>query len=193
MNPDLYIVASHERFRQLAQELVQANDRVLEVGCSFGKTSEILGKTAHRVIAVDHSPQMLLEATKLCQDLPAVEVHHADARDLQSLKSLMRDADLIFLDIGGDALADKVVLLMQLYLSTWRPRAMVIRNITLAHLLSLTREVEKSPRSYHQTFMLPSQVEIIRRFAERPSKSDRSFAARLARRESEAKPAADLL
>merc|ERR1719242_1391431 len=66
----LCIVCSEtSQFRKLTTTHILCNDSVLELGCSYGKSTElILKQTGNRVIAIDNSNECTQSTASLCRD-----------------------------------------------------------------------------------------------------------------------------
>jgi SAM-dependent methyltransferase len=134
----LVVVSTTERYRRLAGQ-VSAQDTVLEIGCSTGEATRRLVETGARVVAVDVSKEL---TARLAEDLPQANVARLDGRDGAALRALCPEPDVIFLDVGGDALLPNVTSALRVVLLTYRPRLIVVRSYELAVLQGLVAEVE---------------------------------------------------
>jgi len=124
-----HVVADVEDFRSLVGQIVQATDRVVELGASSGETTVILAGSAAQVVAIEKSAERVERLRKLARGQDNIEVVHADAGEVGSITSgLPRPADVLFVDVGGDAPAWRAVALCFEYVRALRPRCVALRN-----------------------------------------------------------------
>ncbi|MDI6773948.1 MAG: class I SAM-dependent methyltransferase [Verrucomicrobiota bacterium] len=128
----LIVTWSVQRFRRLAKELPNAEDSVLEIGCSTGGTTRCLAGRCARVVAVDLGAEVVKNLQAELAAKPNVTVARVDGRDAARLRSLLPDPDLIFLDIGGTALLGNIAVVLRECLQAFMPQALVVRNTELA-------------------------------------------------------------
>ena len=67
----IMICGETETFRALARSQLLPTDSVLEIGCSYGEATALLGRRAARVIAVDVSADALERAAARCEQMCA--------------------------------------------------------------------------------------------------------------------------
>jgi len=146
--PEIIVVSVVEDFRELVNQKVAADDCVLEIGCSAGKTTARLAKACARVVAVDISDEMIDQTRAEAVGCDNVEVVKGDARDITALESLLPDPDVIFLDIGGTALLDNVASLLRQCLRAFRPRLIVVRSHELAEVADLITDARPPARPH---------------------------------------------
>lgn len=132
----LYVVASVEQYRQLARELPQGEDCVVEIGASTGRTTTILAENASTVVAIEKGEPPVAEARRAAQTLRNVRIRRKDAFDISGLFSEAPLADMVFIDVGGDAPVENSVALLRIYRAVYAPREMVLRNITLCKIVN---------------------------------------------------------
>jgi 16S rRNA A1518/A1519 N6-dimethyltransferase RsmA/KsgA/DIM1 with predicted DNA glycosylase/AP lyase activity len=175
-----HFVSTTHCFRRLAKTLPLRTDTVLEIGSSFGHTTEILAKRAKEVHGIEHSKVMIDALNTRFSNNSHVVVHWHDARDIYGIKEIIPKIDLLFFDIGGDAPAHIAVYLSQLYINTYRPRVVVVRNISLAAMLQevVLTEYPNADRRYHKYRNVPSQEQIIEHYRDQAKRSDRKFIER---------------
>ncbi|NSW54525.1 MAG: methyltransferase domain-containing protein [Armatimonadetes bacterium] len=118
-------------YRQLARELPEPGDTVIEIGSAEGHTTHCLARRAGRVIAVEKSAACLDIARERCARHGNITWVHADAFDLGDVQSHTGRADLVFIDIGGSSWAWLALKLAGMYRQMFQPRVMVIRNVGL--------------------------------------------------------------
>lgn len=138
----LHLVASVERYRQLAKELPHREDRVVEIGASTGRTTAILAENAGSVVAVEIGEQFVLKAERSLQTLRNVDLLRMDAFDIGRVLSAAPFADTVFIDVGGDAPVEITIALARIYRAIYGPREMVIRSITLCGIMNAVATCE---------------------------------------------------
>ena len=127
-------------FRQLAT-LIPANTLVLEIGCSYGKATEILANSlemSSQVVGIDISKETITSASK---EYPHIKFVQADClRDPMStlrvheeLCALHTDlTDLVvFVDIGGNRELESLVVLLPWIEKQLNPTTIVVKSETL--------------------------------------------------------------
>ena len=108
---------STAEFRTLANSQVRRGDRVVEIGASTGETTFRLARAAGRdgtVIGLECSESMIAEARRMH---PQLNFQHIDAlMEKMRLLQYCAEADVLFIDVGGDRSKHTVVLLLSLFL-----------------------------------------------------------------------------
>lgn len=181
-NTEITVVSCCHQYRKLAKTLPNTDDSVLEIGFAAGLATEQLAKTAEKIIAVDTSYSLVEEAQNKFSDLTNVSWIHLDARDIESLKQQIPEPDLIFIDIGGDALLGNLCSLLREILFYFMPRQLIVRNFELAILDNLIKEShlpEEDARTRHELgFTMQDNIESLLNLSHSSIASDRLFAAR---------------
>ena len=134
---EIMVAASTETYRRLAAELPLPDDAVLEIGCSSGATTQILARRSRRVLAVDVSAPFVERVRADLAHASGVTALQLDGRDVPDLAAHLPNPDLIFVDIGGNAQLDNVVLQVRQCLMTFSPRVLVVKSAELSALCSL--------------------------------------------------------
>ena len=138
----MHVVSSSVHYRRLAKLLPNENDTVLEVGCSSGLATKVLAKSAKQVIALDNSYDFIQRCKETSGETPNVTFMHIDGRDLDAVTKHCPNPDIIFFDIGGNAMLGNVCSVLRLYLKYFSPRIYVVRSIELALLNAIIEENE---------------------------------------------------
>ncbi|RLF15072.1 MAG: hypothetical protein DRJ97_04975 [Thermoprotei archaeon] len=119
-------------YRRAARRLLEPGGRVLEVGCGFGRTVEVLAKSGYVVLGVDKSPEAVEEAKRRLGELKGAYVEVADGFDVRSVLDLVKrylgEADLVMIDVGGVEDPGRVLSLARTYLKALKPRILVVKN-----------------------------------------------------------------
>lgn len=120
-----------KEFRATIPSYVERDDVVLEIGCEWGTTTEIIADYAKEVIGVDVSPECIRRAR---EKRPKIRFEAMDAFDVVSILALDRAFDVIYLDLSGfsgyASLLD-LIALIQMYQATLRPRVIVVKSLSL--------------------------------------------------------------
>ncbi|MEE2708660.1 MAG: methyltransferase domain-containing protein [Gemmatimonadota bacterium] len=139
---DFIVVSTIEKYRELAQSHITSGHQVLEIGCSYGETTNILAGLAKRVVAIDIAAEMISHARKALSQTRNVELVLHDARDLSKISELIPRPHAIFIDIGGNQQLDKIATVLRSCLTRFKSELLVVRNVELAGMVSLVTEVE---------------------------------------------------
>ena len=142
----IIVVSSVEDFRRLARTQVAADESVLEIGCSTGRTTKVLARACARVVALDCSREMVERARRELSGRENVQIVRGDARDIAAVGELLPEPDAIFLDIGGNALLDNVASLLRQCLRAFRPRLIVVRSHELADVAGMITDARPPTR-----------------------------------------------
>ena len=65
---------------EIAQKFINANDKVLEIGCGAGSLAALINRRGAKITAIDISEKMLTEARK---KTPEAEFHHLTALEIE--------------------------------------------------------------------------------------------------------------
>lgn len=124
-----------KEYRATIPTYVERDDVVLEVGCEWGTTTEILAEYAKEAIGVDISPECIRRAREM---RPNIRFEVVDAFDMASLLALGRTFNKIYLDLSGfsgyASLLD-LIALIQMYEATLCPRVIVVKSQSLKQFI----------------------------------------------------------
>jgi precorrin-6B methylase 2 len=147
---EIHVVATAQRYRRLARELPLPTDSALEIGCSTGMTTRVLARSCASVVAVDIDPERVKTLQADLAHIDSVRVSGADGRLPADLAALIDKPDLIFMDVGGNALLDNVACVLRQCLRAFSPRVLVVRSYELSAVFSLVKSVEKPDYWFRQ-------------------------------------------
>uniref|UniRef100_A0A7S1B2F9 Methyltransferase domain-containing protein n=1 Tax=Noctiluca scintillans TaxID=2966 RepID=A0A7S1B2F9_NOCSC len=124
-------------YRAAAIKLVDATDRVLEVGSHVGGTTKVLAGLGCRLIGLDQQA-MLVEQARV--NLPHVQFEVADAFDASRVMALAASLEpanftKVFIDISGSRDLSTVARLIVMYQNTLKPEVLIVKSQTLKRLL----------------------------------------------------------
>ena len=117
-----------KEYRETVPVWVNEDDVVLEIGCEWGTTTEIIAQHCKEVIAADVSEDCIERAR---QRHPELRFEVLDGFDLNAVLGLGREFTKVYIDISGlsgyRALLD-VICLLNTYATVVRPEAIVIKS-----------------------------------------------------------------
>ena len=140
-----YILAAVgvEEYRRLIPVTVNKNDTVLEVGCHFGRSTQLLSEAGACAYGIDIGPKIIKNAQA---QYPDITFAVADAWKTLDLLRLRNDGilgyDVVYADIGGlsgphgtlEALS-----LLDALANALEPRCIVIKSLCMKRLASQLR------------------------------------------------------
>lgn len=142
-------------YRETIPALVDRDDLVLEVGCEWGTTTEVLDKYAGYVLGTDISPRCIERAKRM---RPGVEFRVLDAFDVRSILDLRTQFTKVYLDLSGlsgyRGLLD-LLALINMYAVVVRPDTVVAKSGALKHFAECCT-AWKTPRAGGQQLRSPT-------------------------------------
>lgn len=156
--PELIVTGETDDFHHMVRQHVTPDDVFLEIGCSFGECTKLLGELGCSGVAVDHAADAVAQARDLVAAYPTIQVVQADARDIAAIHDLCPAPSVILVDIGGNEPVEKVSALLRLILKTFQPRLLIVKSMELAELASLI-----------QSYTLPNRPHLLATFEESPA------------------------
>lgn len=125
-----------QEYRATIPHYVKPTDIVLELGCEWGTTTEVLAAHSAEVIGTDVSSECIQRARQIHPHL-CFEV--LDAFDVRAAVELGKPFTKIYMDLSGfsgyRALLD-VISLMNMYATIFQPEAIVIKSGALKQFAS---------------------------------------------------------
>ena len=125
-----------KEYRATVAEYVRPDDTVLEVGCEWGTTTEVIAQVTPDVIGTDISPECIERAREM---RPHMRFEAIDAFDMPALLALGKSFSKIYVDLSGfsgyASLLD-VLSLLNMYTYTLQPRVIVIKSRSLKTFVS---------------------------------------------------------
>jgi trans-aconitate methyltransferase len=125
-----------QEYRATIPTVVTQHDVVLELGCEWGSTTQLLAPCCQEVIGTDVSLDCIERAR---QRHPGIRFEVLDAFDVRAALALDRPFTKIYMDLSGlsgyRALLD-VIALLTMYATVLRPEAVVIKSGALKHFAS---------------------------------------------------------
>mmetsp|Transcript_14917 Transcript_14917/g.27589 ORF Transcript_14917/g.27589 Transcript_14917/m.27589 type:complete len:354 (+) Transcript_14917:194-1255(+) len=132
------VVYDTDTFRMLAKA-VQPSDVCIEIGCSYGKCTEVLvakTKKPERVLAVDIADNCVNRVKKIDPKIRVLKCNVMCAfKDLfESYKAMLKDLEetnpplVIMCDIGGNREIESLVTLLPFLLRELKPRMILVKS-----------------------------------------------------------------
>ncbi len=117
-----------EEYRETIQKYIKPNDRVLEIGCEWGTTSEIISQYSKNLLATDISIKCIEQAREM---RPQLHFDTLDVYDMKKAMSFNIDFNKMYIDVSGlsgyRSLLD-VIALLDLYSSVFPMEVIVIKS-----------------------------------------------------------------
>lgn len=125
-----------KEYRETIPIWVNKDDVVLEIGCEWGTTTEIIAKYCKEVIGTDISPECIQRAR---ERHPNLRFEVLDGFDVRSALDLGKQFTKVYIDISGlsgyRSLLDVISLLI-MYATVLRPEAIIIKSGALKYFIS---------------------------------------------------------
>jgi trans-aconitate methyltransferase len=122
-----------QEYRATIPAVVKANDVILELGCEWGTTTEVLAQHGAYVLGTDISPECIQRAQR---HRPNLNFAVLDAFDVRAALDFGHTFTKIYMDLSGfssyRALLD-VIALMNMYATVLRPEIIVVKSGALKH------------------------------------------------------------
>jgi trans-aconitate methyltransferase len=120
-----------KEYRETIPVLVNEDDVVLEIGCEWGTTTQMLAKHCKEVIGTDISPECIERARGYSSD---IRFEVLDGFDVRSALDFGKQFTKIYIDISGmsgyRSLLD-VIALLTMYATILRPEAIIVKSGSL--------------------------------------------------------------
>lgn len=133
LNTKFIAVRNVKEYRETIPVWVNENDVILEIGCEWGTTTEILAKHCKEVIGTDLSPECIQRAKEM---RPGLHFEVLDGFDVLSALKMDKKFTKVYIDISGisgyRSLLD-VISLLTMYATVLRPEAIVVKSGALKH------------------------------------------------------------
>jgi protein-L-isoaspartate O-methyltransferase len=120
-----------KEYRATIPDWVTAQDVVLEIGCEWGATTELLAAHCQEVIGTDISPECLARAR---ERHPQIRFEILDGFDVLAALQLGRPFTKVYIDMSGisgyRSLLDAISLL-GMYATVLKPQAIIIKSASV--------------------------------------------------------------
>ncbi len=117
-----------KEYRASIEEYIQAEDRVLEIGCEWGTTSELIYPKCEHLVATDISEKCITRAKKM---RPEIQFDVLDVYNIRKVIDWNIDFNKMYIDVSGlsgyRSLLD-VISLLDMYSKVFRMEVIVIKS-----------------------------------------------------------------
>ena len=117
-----------KEYRETIPVWVKPDDAVLEIGCEWGTTTELIAPHCREVIGTDVSADCIKRARTLH---PAIRFEVLDAYDIRAALALRDSFDKVYIDMSGlsgyRSLLD-VIALLTMYATVLKPDAIIVKS-----------------------------------------------------------------
>lgn len=118
-----------KQYRQTIPSFINKEDTVLEVGCAWGTTSNILYQYAGHVVAIDKGAS--LPTAK--RTYPHIHFEPIDGFDIARIKGLNLAFTKIYIDISGCREITDIVKIVQIYDAVFSPEIIIVKSSHLKY------------------------------------------------------------
>lgn len=136
LNTKFIATRNVKEYRETIPVWVNKDDIVLEIGCEWGTTTEIIAQYCKEVIGTDISFECIKRAR---ERHPELHFEVLDGFDVRSALELGKQFTKVYIDISGlsgyRSLLDVISLLI-MYATVLRPEAIIIKSGALKHFAS---------------------------------------------------------
>jgi hypothetical protein len=120
-----------KQYRQTIPSFVNKKDTVLEVGCAWGTTSNILYQYADYVVAVDKGAS--LPTAK--RTYPHIHFEQIDGFDIRRIKGLNLAFTKVYIDISGCREITDIIKIIRIYEAVFSPEIIVVKSSNLKYFV----------------------------------------------------------
>jgi len=128
-NRKLLFCFKTESYRKLSRSQLVKTDVCIDVGCSYGKATDIMSQHCDNIIGMDISR----EAIDSCRrDYPHIRFEVMDCLEYpEHLRSIATGVTKVFIDIGGNRERNALIRLITFVQQTLRPDVIVVKSEAL--------------------------------------------------------------
>lgn len=134
-------------YRNILDNILNENNKVVELGCHVGKTSKLIAEKVKngRLICLDNSPEATTKMNNLKLIYPNLKFINGDVRLHETLKQvteIINKCDILAIDLGGGYHPDTVFKVYYIWASTLKPNHTIIRNKGLVDFVKTSETFE---------------------------------------------------
>lgn len=127
----IIITKGVKQYRQTIPYFVSKKDTVLEIGCAWGTTSQLLYKHAGFVVAIDKGAS--LPSAK--KTYPHIRFEQIDGFDIARIKEFKLAFTKIYIDISGCREITDVIKIVRIYDAVFSPQLIVVKSSKLKYFV----------------------------------------------------------
>lgn len=121
-----------KEYRETIPHYVNENDVVVEIGCAWGTTTDILDKYAKKVVGIDKGDSL----PTAIETYPHIQFERLDGFDIGSVLKLGYKFTKVYIDISGCRSILDVVKIARMYAAAIKPEVIVIKSTRLKGFVS---------------------------------------------------------
>jgi hypothetical protein len=127
----IIITKGVKQYRQTIPFYVNKEDTVVEIGCAWGTTSQLLYQYAGYVVAIDKGAS--LPAAK--KTYPHIRFESIDGFDIGRIKGLNLSFTKVYIDISGCREITDIVKIVRIYATVFSPEIIVVKSSKLKYFV----------------------------------------------------------
>lgn len=124
-----------KEYRQTIPHYVSDQDTVLEIGCAWGTTSNLLYKSGKYVVAIDKGKSLALAK----KEYPHIHFEQLDGFDISAVLRLGIKFNKVYIDISGCRKITTVIEMVIKYERVFDPEVIVVKSTKLKGFVSRCR------------------------------------------------------
>ena len=124
--PTLVVVGETPEYRQACRQLPSGDDFAVDIGSSFGHSTDALRQQSARALGIEVSKEVLADAQRR---FPECRFERVDViGDRERTKALVDGAGACFVDIGGNRMVNSLIEFLAWLADVVRPRIIVVKS-----------------------------------------------------------------
>ena len=127
----IIITKGVKQYRQTIPSCISKQDTVLEVGCAWGTTSNILYHYAGYLLAIDKGAS--LPTAK--ETYPHIQFEQIDGFDISRLKGMNLAFTKIYIDISGCREITDIIRIIRIHETVFSPEIIVVKSSKLKYFV----------------------------------------------------------
>ncbi len=120
-----------KEYRQTIPYCITNQDTVLEIGCAWGTTSNLLSKYAGTVVAIDKGASLPTAR----ETYPHVHFEQFDGFDIASVIRLNLNFTKVYIDISGCREITAIIKMIRIYEAVFSPEIIVVKSSKLKYFV----------------------------------------------------------
>lgn len=135
-----------KEYRQTIPYFINKNDIVLEIGCAWGTTRNLLYKHAKYLVAIDKGKSLPTAKKKY----PYIHFEQIDGFNIEEVINLGFKFNKIYIDISGCRSMFDVIRMAKMYESVFKPEIIVVKSSNLRRFASSCVVWDRSKPQKHE-------------------------------------------
>ncbi len=127
----IIITKGVKQYRQTIPYCVNKQDIVLEIGCAWGTTSNLLYQYARYVVAIDKGASL----PRAKETYPHIHFEQIDGFDIARVKGLSLSFTKVYIDISGCREITDVIKIIRIYDTVFSPEIIIVKSSNLKYFV----------------------------------------------------------